>query len=270
MKAPLLALPLLAAPAAAAADPCAERLGDPMPTPVEDVALDAQRGACLRSDISSELLTHVLIDTPGFYGDLGAGVAIAARMRITPHVELGAWLRAADYTFVQTAVTKASELRDGPLVVRATVGTSDATTHVAVTAALELPYTRDSWDTLHTSGQLGALVTHPLADRFTLHARLGAATAYAMSAGGSTRRLGFIAGGDVVWRWRARTAILGGADLGAGWNGGFDGVTLRAGLQRAFAFDRNRWFGSVGVGAPLLGSERTNAVLDLAIARALE
>jgi len=262
---------LLLSVAPAAADPCASWLADPMPTPVEDVGMDIQRGACLRSDLSSELLTHVLIDSPGFYGDLGAGLAIAARKTITPHVELGARLRAADYTFVQTAVTKATELRDGPLVVRATVGTSDATTHVAVTAALELPYTRDSLDTMHTSAQLGALVTHPLfADRVALHARLGATTAYAMSAGGSFSRLGFVAGTDAVWRWRARTAILGGADLGAGWNGGFDGVTLRAGIQHAFAFDANRWLGAAGLALPILGNERTNAILDLTLVRALE
>jgi len=211
-----------------------------------------------------------LIDTPGFYGDLGAGLAISARKRLTRNVEIGARLRAADYTFVQTAVTKATELRDGPLVVRATLATSDASTHVAVTAALELPYTRDSLDTLHTSAHVGALVTHPLAERFTLHARLGGATAYAMSAGGSVSRLGFVAGGDVVWRWRPRTAVLGGAELGAGWNGGFDGVTLRAGMQHVFAFDQGRWLGAVGLGAPLFGNERTNAVVDLAMVRALE
>jgi hypothetical protein len=267
MKA-VLVLVLLTAPAAA--DPCASSLADPMPTPVEDVAMDVQRGACLRSDLSSELLTHVLIDSPGFYGDLGAGLAISARKTITPHVELGARLRAADYTFVQTAVTKATELRDGPLVVRATVGTRDGTTHVAVTAALELPYTRDSLDTMHTSAHLGALVTHPLTDRFTMHARLGAATAYAMSAAGSFSRLGFVAGTDTVWRWRARTALLGGADLGAGWNGGFDGLTVRAGIQHAFAFDANRWLGAAGLALPVLGNERTNAVLDLTLVRALE
>jgi hypothetical protein len=267
MKA-LAIIVLLGAPAAA--DPCASSLADPMPTPVEDVGMDVQRGACLRSDLSSELLTHVLIDSPGFYGDLGAGLAISARKTITPHVELGARLRAADYTFVQTAVTKATELRDGPLVVRATVGTSDATTHVAVTAALELPYTRDSLDTMHTSAQLGALITHPLTERFVLHARLGTATAYAMSAGGSFSRLGFVAGSDAVWRWRTRTALLGGADLGAGWNGGFDGVTLRAGIQHAFAFDANRWLGAAGLALPVLGNERTNAILDLTLVRALE
>jgi len=263
-------LVVLASVAPAAADPCASWLADPMPTPVEDVGMDVQRGACLRSDLSSELLTHVLIDSPGFYGDLGAGLAISARKVVTPHVELGARLRAADYTFVQTAVTKATELRDGPLVVRATVGARDGSAHVAVTAALELPYTRDSVDTVHTSAQLGGLATLALTERVTLHARLGAATAYAMSAGGSFSRLGFVAGSDVVWRWRARTAVLGGADLGAGWNGGFDGVTVRAGIQHAFAFDAGRWLGAAGLALPVLGNERTNAILDLSFVRALE
>jgi hypothetical protein len=247
-------------------DPCGPAVIDPIVTPVRDVDLDAQRSACLRRDISVRLLGHALIDTPGFHGVLGGDLALAGHFLARDWLELSAQLRVVDFTFVQNAVNMATNTGFGPLVVGAALGTGGRSP-VALVAQLELPYTRDNMDTLRTSGQLAVVVTSRLADSLLLHGRLGALGMHAESLAGSTNRLALRAGGDVAWRLRTRLALHAGADISAGWYHGFDHVLLRAGVHwQPTATD---WRLRAGVGAPLGGSERTNAVLDVAIVHGL-
>jgi hypothetical protein len=273
------ALLILLAPAGAAAqppvmehlidvyeDPCAPAVIDPIVTPVRDVDLDAQRSACLRQDISLRLLGHALIDTPGFHGVLGGDLALAGHFLARDWLELSAQLRVVDFSFVQNAVNKVTNTGFGPLVVGAALGTGGRSP-VAVVAQLELPYTRDNMDTLRTSGQLAVVVTGRLADSLLLHGRLGALGMHAESLAGSTNRLAVRAGADVAWRLRTRLALHAGADISAGWYRGFDHVLLRAGVH--WQVSASDWRLRAGLGAPVGGSERTNAVLDLAVVHGL-
>src|SRR6185503_4385860 len=126
----------------------------------------------------------------------------------------------------------------------------------------------DEMDTVHVSGQLAGVVTGQLARSFILHARLGALGMRASSLAGSTNRLALRAGTDVVWHMRRRIAFMAGADISAGWYHGFDHVLLRTGVhwQMRLASD---WRLHAGLGAPVGGSERTNAVLELAVVHGL-
>jgi hypothetical protein len=248
---------------AIALEPCDSAVIDPIVTPVRDVDLDAQRSACLRQELSARVLGHALIDTPGFHGVLGGDLALAARLAVRDSIELSAQLRVVDFAFVQNAVNKTTNAGFGPLVVGAAYGF----TRTALVAQLELPYTRDDMATLRISGALGAVYTGPLTTTLVLHARLGVLGMHAESLAGSTNRLALRAGGDLAWHLRTRLALQAGADISAGWYGGFDHVLLRAGVH--WQLSRTDWRLRAGIGAPLGGSERTNAVVDLAIVHGL-
>jgi hypothetical protein len=248
---------------------CADPVPDPMATPLRDGRIDAQRGACLRSELATGIDAHALIDTPGFHGYLGGDFTVRGRYRLGEAFEIGAVVRVLDVAFAQTAVNKATATRVGPLVVEAAYApVRTLETHLAIVASLEVPATRDDMDTTRSGGQLGVAFTADLAYRWILHARFGAIAAAASSAGGETRRLGLRAGADAVRHVgrHGRMAFLVGGELQAGWNDGFDTVLVRAGYTRRFG---RSWRTVVGLGLPVGGNERTNAVFDLSIVRAL-
>jgi hypothetical protein len=262
----LLLLPSLAF---ADDDPCDSEVIDPIVTPVRDTDLDAQRAACMRQDVSARVLSHALIDTPGFHGVLGGELAIGGRVIIRKAHELSAQLRVVDFTFVQNAVNKVTHAGFGPLVLGAAAGGVIGTgARGAVALQLELPYTRDNMDTVHVSGQLAGLVTGRLAPRMILHGRLGVLGMRAASLAGTTHRLAFRAGTDIAWHLRRRVALQAGAEMSAGWYHGFDHVLLRAGVHWRMTRGGD-WRLRAGMGAPLGGAERTNIVVDLAVVHGL-
>lgn len=263
-----LAAALVLAPALASADvmrdPCVDAVVDPIVTPVRDVDLDAQRAACLRHDVSARLLAHVLIDTPGFRGLLGGDLALVGRYAVRDTLELSAQLRVVDFAFVQNAVNKVTHTGFGPLSIGAAFATPIGDgARGAIVGQLEVPYTRDERDTLHTSGAVTAVITGRITDTVVLHARLGAVAMYASSVAGSTQRLAFRAGGDVVWQVRTSMSLQAGADVSAGWEPGLDYVLPRAGLH--WRLGQSDWRLRTGAGVPIAGSERTNVVLDVAL-----
>ena len=266
-----LAAVLAAAPGAAAAQPaaCPDVLADPVATPLRDAGLDLQRGGCLRTEASATLNTHALIDTPGFRGVLGADLALGARLVVGEHLEIGARVRLVDYAFVVNAVNEVSDVRFGPAALSAAYGAALGSgpaprARVALIAAAELPYTRDELATVRTSGQLTAAVSAELDRRWTLHARLGALGALAASTGGTSRLLALRAGADLARALGRRATLHGGVETQAGWSGGLDTLMLRTGVQVRIA---RRWRGLVGIGAPIAGGDRTNAIATFGVAR---
>ena len=260
----LVLVVVMTAPASAA--PCEDAVVDPAATPLRDASLDAQRGGCLRDEISAAITAHALIDTPGFHGVVGGDIALAAR-HAWQRFELGARLRVVDYAFVQTAVTKVTETRLGPLGVSAAYGGRlGERAVIALVLAGELPYTRDDMATLHAGGELSAVVTGEVADRWLVHARLGILGAVATSDAGATTRLGLRAGTDLAWRAGRRITIHAGAETQAGWFGGLDTVLARTGIQFRPARTLR---GRIGIGVPLVGNDPTTAIVELGIARDL-
>lgn len=241
---------------------CEVTLFDPVVTSLRDAGTDAQRTACLRSELSVHLPLSALIDTPGFHGEIDGALQLGGRYTISTKLELSASVRAARYTFVQNAVNKATEIQLGPLVVGAAYGRRWGVSAVAIAGTLEVPYTRDNLDTAHVTGALTVLATNRLTRSATLHSRLGLVGGRAWSLGGSTGRMAFRAGVDVVRRVGDRWALGLGAEIQAGWYDGFDGTMIRLGAQRRFG----RYVrGMIGVGLPVGGDERTNAIIDIGV-----
>ena len=260
MKALLL---LLIPGLAYADDPCEFTVADPVITPVRDVALDAQRAACVRDDVAVGMLAHALIDTPGFHGVLGGDLLVGVRFSIKKAYELSAQLRVVDVTYVQNAVNKATHIGGGPVVLGGVATTPLGAARAGVLLQLELPFTRDRMDTMHFGGQLAAIISDRLTDRLVLHGRLGGVGMVASSLGGDTSRVAFRAGADLAWHLRERLALSAGAEISAGWYGGFDHVLFRAGLHWQ---PTDRWRLLAGLGAPAFGDERTNAVIVVTVA----
>ena len=262
-------LVLLLVPGIAFADPadtvCDKPIVDPIVTPVRDAYLDAQRSACFRNELSAGLDAHALIDTPGFHGVLGGDLMLGGRMVVKKAHELSLHIRVVDYEFVQNAVNKVTNTGIGPIVLGAAAGKpmSD-TSRIAAVLRLELPFTRDNMDTTRSAGEVGGVVTGWLGHRFVLNARLSILGMYASSTAGSTSRLAFRAGTDVVWKPQTRNVgFQAGADVMAGWTHGFDAVIARAGIH--WAIRGGPWRFRSGVGVPIGGTERTNAILDVTV-----
>jgi len=267
----LAAFLVLLAPALAFADDepadlvCDQATVDPVVTPMRDVYLDAQRSACFRNEVSAGLDVHALIDNPGFHGVLGGDLSLAGRMIVKKAHELSVQVRVIDYAFVQNAVNKVTNTGVGPIVIGGAAGKplSD-TARAALVLRVELPFTRDEMDTTRSSAELGGVVTGVLGERLTLNARLSALGMHASSLAGSTSRLAFRAGSDIVFEPRTRhVGLQAGADLMAGWTRGFDAVLLRAGIH--WAIHGGPWRFRSGVGVPVGGTERTNAIVDITV-----
>ncbi len=246
---------------------CDQVLIEPVVTSLRDTGIDAQRSACLRSELSVRLPATILIDTPAFHGEVDGALQFGARTVVREHFELSASLRAVRYVFVQNAVNKATEAQLGPLAIGAAWGTRRGVSAFALAGVIEVPFTRDNLDTTHLTGSLTAITTNRLTRRTTLHARLGFVGARAWSLGGSTGRMAFRAGADLVRRAGERWSLDLGAEIQAGWYDGFDGTTIRLGAQRRFG---DHYRGMLGIGLPVGGDERTNAIIDIGVVRDLD
>jgi len=254
----------LVASVAHASPTCDDAITDPVATPLHEAGLDAQRSACLRDEFAATTIGHALIDTPGFHGLLGGELALSGRFVIAPHLDVGARIRAVDFTFAQTAVNKATETRFGPLGFEVAWGDAvGERTALAVALSAEVPYSRDDMDTVHAAAAIDAMASLQLAPRWQLHTRLGTLAARAASDGGATRRIALRAGADVGWRARPTLGLVAGAETQAGWYGGLDTVMLRAAIHKRFGTLRG-WF---AIAVPLVGSDRTTAVASLGVAR---
>lgn len=249
-------------------DACEHEIADPVPTPLHDAGIDDQRAACLRTELASNITTHALIDTPNFHGFLGGELVIEGRKVFARRYELGARARIFDVGFVQTAVNKVTERRYGPFLVSAAYGDKLAqSARYAIVFAFEVPYTRDEMETVRTGGELTAMMTGALTDRWTIHGRLGALAARAGSEGGATQRLGIRSGLDFAWRThRNRVGLISGAELQAGYTRGIDTFLVREQLQVHVGQD---YRAVAALGIRLFGTDPTNAVFVLGIAKEL-
>lgn len=264
-----IALVLLARTAAAddEIDPCRDSILDPVATPVRDVGIDAQRGACLRDQVGASLHVNALIDTPGFHGVLGGELHVDGRMRIGEAVELDLGLRVIRYAFVQNAVNKVTDVATGPFTLGAVwSGRLGEGSQVALAGRFEVPGTRYDQETTHLAGELNVVVSAAMTDHTVLHARLGAVGASASSDGGRTNRFALRAGADLARAIGARLTLAGGADVQAGWYAGLDHINLRLALHARLT---GPWRFQLALGFPVGGEERTNAIVALGVLRDL-
>lgn len=243
----------------AAADPCDDAHGEPIPTPLRDGGYDLQRSACVRDETTVTVLGHALVDTPAFRGILGVRVLAWRRVALSDSWELAFGGQAAAYTFAQNAVTKVNETRFGPAV----AGVVYRFDNAAIVTTLELPFTRPDSDADHVSGQSSVVTTNRLAERWVLHGRMGIVGEHVTSVGGDVTRIALRAGADVV-RVGRRIALHAGAEVQAGWYDGLDTVLVRTGVAWQWQRFPARLVASVGV--PFGGDDRTDVVAGIGLA----
>lgn len=247
---------------------CGSPLADPVALPWRTTGVDAGRGACLRPGAALAIGGRALIDTPGFYGSLGADAEVSAR------VTLGGveWLAAArgSIGFVQNAVLKATEPGYGPLTVGATIGRDrrwrDRPLRLGLTTRVELPGTERRLGSSRVGGQLAALVTWRPTSRWFLHARLGVIGERTWSALDASGRAGGLVGADVARGLGGGRLFVGvGVDTQLGWyRAGLDHLAARVGVGVAIA---GGWRTSLAVGLPVVGAERTDLAFVVVVTR---
>lgn len=267
----VIAIVACAAPARADEPTCATPSADPVAVPWRDTGFDAGRGACPRPGGSVVLGGHALVDTPAFYGTLGADATVSLRLA-DGAVE---WLLAArlpTVTFVQNAVLAATDVGYGPVAIGAMIG-EDARLagrplRVALAARVDLPFTEDRLASTRLGGQVAALATWRFAGGWHLHGRVALLGAHTWSELGEDGRAAAALGADVVRGLLGRRLFVGaGLDAQLGWYGvGLDHLAARVHAQVPVA---GRWRTALAVGVPAVGDERTDLAFTLGVTRDL-
>jgi hypothetical protein len=257
---------IVCAASTAHADVCDQTAADPVPVGVRDGAIDVTRGACLRTDLDARIGAHALVDTPDFYGTLGAELQLSIRFIEEIGIEWGATIEVVDVTFAQTAVVTATEASYGPVTAHlATSRQIDRDLEIGGVLRVELPFTRSSLESSRAGAQLAGLASMSFRPRLTVHGRAGLLGWYGSSAGGTDVRGAVIVSADAAVRaWKTLHAIVG-AEVQAGWYG--DGVDHTAARVGAHARIKGAWHLDGGVMVPLAGAERTDFVVTLGVLR---
>jgi hypothetical protein len=267
---PVAATPAPLLPAIANDDPCFDSVHDPVPLGLRDAGFDAGVGACVRSEVTARLGAHAIIDTPGFYGQLGGELNFGASFTLTPGLQVGFGYRAPEYEFAQNAVTKATALAYGPLQLHVKASSNlefgNRPVYGAVFFQASIPYTSAELQTVALGGQLTGLVTLGLARSWFLHGRFGVVMGATSSGGGTTLRAAGRGGADVNFNLRSWLDLAAGVDIQGGWFRSFDHVLVKLAAHWRV---RGRWRVETGVGAPFLGKDRTNVIFTLGLGRDL-
>ncbi len=263
----LALLPALLA-GTAHADPCERFELAPLAVGMRESAIDRPRAACTADRVAGGLRVQALIDTPEFYGTLAASLQLEGSL-VWRGFELSALARAVDYRFAQNAVVTADEVSFGPLQlgVAAAVGFRawGRPTVAMPFLRIDLPATDTGYSVTTMSIAAGDVFTTELGPRLHLHQRFSVLFWAAGPIDDPTTNWAGLGSADLGWSARGWLALLGGVELQAGWHGLLDHALLRVGTRI------RRCLGTFEIGAaiPLLGEERTDAVVQLGFARRL-
>ncbi len=269
-----LATVVIGAGAARADEPagaCATPLADPVTLPWRDTGFDGGRSACPRPGAGVVVDGHALIDTPGFYGTLGADATISLRLADGP-LEWLVLARVPTVTFVQNAVFKATDVGYGPVALGVTRGGDrrwrGRALRLAVATRLDLPFTERRLSSNRVGGQVAVLATWRAAAAWQLHGRIALLAARTWSELGADDRMAGALGVDVGRRVAGRRLVVGGGlDAQVGWYGlGLDHLALRIGAQLRVT---GTWRASLALGRPLVGADGTDLGFALGVSRDL-
>ncbi|MBI4509458.1 MAG: hypothetical protein HY698_07460 [Deltaproteobacteria bacterium] len=248
-------------------DPAAGLLGPPELS-IRQGELDAPRSPCVTRALFAHAQATALIDMADFYGTLGAGIQVGARVPFRG-LEWSLSLRAVDWRFVQNASIAASETGLGPITLGVLYPTIRTVIHrqVAILTGVRLvvPFTDSTYDVPvgAVAGTVDAAIRLRSWLALTSHAAVKGWSAW--PTGGWDGRGAVVAGAGasfLPWRW---LGVHLGLEAQSGWFGlGLDHVLTRGGASVPL-----RKTGRIGVGAvmPLAGAERTNlgALVDVTI-----
>jgi hypothetical protein len=182
----LLASLLLALPAAAAApevpsefSACTEWQAAGLPEGPVTVGLGAAelgaaRHACPHTELALGARLGAIIDTPNFYGNLGASALVSGSWAVRDDLELFGTLEAVNFTYVQNASLKQTQLTLGSLTVGASRIIYDAEHLVgAATARLLFPTSLESPGVHPVGAEVGHTTSFRSSRTIEVHSYLG-------------------------------------------------------------------------------------------------
>lgn len=221
-----------------------------------DGELGRARSVNPRTELDLAPRALLLVDTPGFYGQIVVGAAIEAAIAPDPATEIRLRLEPVRYQNVISAIP-ADAVGVGFTTVGLTRRLSDGP--VAFVADLVLP----SAIGLYGHSWPFALDLAVAAERArgagALHGQLGAVMSAAASRGPTQPRAGLVGTVGAVWRpGKAFAAVL---DLQTSF--GYTAVLDHLAVAPALRFASGAWGLELAVAAPLAGRERALAAAEL-------
>jgi len=257
----LPSLLLILSSSAHAESPCRAMLA-PSAVSLRDTGLDQNRSACAMDAISIGTRTQATIDTPNFYGTLGASLMLDYRYLHAAGFEFSVGARLLDYRFAQSAVFTEGEFSVGPISVGVLRPRSTQWWGIPVAIGhairFEVPYTNSSDENLTVAASPTFLVTLTPASTFHIHSRIAALLWSVLPEAGADSRAALLASTDIAYAPASVFALTTGIEAQGGWYGvGLDHIQARAGFRTGI--------GAVGAlevsaGTTLAGAERNDLV----------
>ncbi|MEN9798007.1 MAG: hypothetical protein RL653_1703 [Pseudomonadota bacterium] len=236
----------------------------PVPLAWYEADVGTGRRTCGRTEFGVGTRLRAIIDTPGFYGNIGASALLFGSYAFSPRTELFGTLEAYDFQFVQNATLQGTAGTLGQLTVGAThqVFRYGQGGIVSATARLMLP-TALSSPTRTVGGEVGAAWSHRFSDRLRFHGFGSVDLTAGLGAAAPLPRVGVhLNGGAEYVVCSGFSAVLDG-NLHFGRRALFDtfapALGLRARLWRGLGLE-------LAAALPLVGAERTDASLGLRLA----
>jgi hypothetical protein len=267
MKAALLIVALLCSGLALAdeqqaQDGCSRSVARGMPEgPVSlgfgEADIGVGRRTCPRTEVVLGGRAGAVIDTPDFYGAIGASGVVSASHALSPTLELFATWDVPRFQWVTNAVIVGSELTLGQLSVGATRSFTLANAAGGVSARLLLPTSFAAPRVRVVGAEVGHGLRYRAHRQVELHGFVAVDVSAGISPGPAFPRVGAVVTAGAQYNpWRNVGLVL---DLAGryGWTSSLaPAFAVRVGAAGGFGAE-------VAVSRPILGTDRTTALLGV-------
>lgn len=163
----------------------------PLPFGYLEADMAVGRRVCGRTEVAVGANFGAIIDTPNFYGNLGATGLLSGSFALREDLELFGTLEAVDFTYTQNAALKTAQLALGNLTVGATRRLYQRDAFVgAISARLLLPTTFQIPGSRPLGLELGHASSWRPGSSVEVHTWLGADATAGLGAGPAFPRLG--------------------------------------------------------------------------------
>ncbi len=228
---------------------------------LRDTGFDQNRVACAFDGYSAGVRAQATIDTPNFYGTLGASLMLDYHWVNISGFEFSLSARAADYRFAQSAVFTDGDLQAGPLsfgVLRPLKKRWwNIPTRVGHSLRFDIPRTNLADNSVTVSASPSLLATLMPSSNFHVHGRISALLWSVLPEAGADSRAALLTSLDASYAPASVFSLVAGAELQGGWYGlGLDHLQGRAGLR----FGVGSGAIELSAASVVAGSERSDLV----------
>jgi hypothetical protein len=168
-------------------------LEGPLVLGFEPIDFGTGRHVCPRAEVALSPRARAVIDTPDFYGSIGADARLFASVALDARWEVFAGVEAVRYQFVQNGTLVGAELSVGMTTVGAAALTQRGRGASGSTSVRLLLPTSNAVQAIPVGGlEVGHAITMALAPRWDLHAYIGADASMGFSPAESQLQLGAV------------------------------------------------------------------------------